>query len=316
MHWIFILALFLPVLGIAQSNLEKGTALFETKKYEEAKPLLKGVEESAKDYAGARYMLGRIAFETKEYDDAVDYFEEAIEANNKVADYYSWLGDTYGTIARDANLFKQGLLAPKMKDAWEKAIALDPKNLNARFSLVEYYAQAPGFMGGSMDKAKEMARQIGGINPAQGHRSMGNILVREKKIDEAEKEYLEMVKSDQAYTLVLANFYVNQKQYDKAFSMFEDAVRKNPAEMGPMYQIGKTSALSGQKLERGEECLKKYLLYTPKQNEPSHAGANMRLGQIYEKKGQKAEAKKLYQTALAADNKLKEAQEGLERVSK
>jgi hypothetical protein len=48
----------------------------------------------------------------------------------------------------------------------------------------------------------------------------------------------------------------------------------------------------------------------------SHAGANMRLAQIMEKGGKKSEAKKLYETALKADATLKEAKEGLERVSK
>ena len=83
-----------------------------------------------------------------------------------------------------------------------------------------------------------------------------------------------------------------------------------------VYQIGKTSALSGLKLERGEECLKKYLTYKPKQNEPNHGGANMRLAQIKEKQGKKAEAKKLFELALQLDPALKEAKEGLERVSK
>jgi hypothetical protein len=82
------------------------------------------------------------------------------------------------------------------------------------------------------------------------------------------------------------------------------------------YQIGKTSALSGQRLERGEVCLKKYLTYQPQKNEPSHAGANMRLAQIMEKAGKKTEAKKLYEAALKGDATLKEAKEGLERVSK
>jgi Tfp pilus assembly protein PilF len=57
-------------------------------------------------------------------------------------------------------------------------------------------------------------------------------------------------------------------------------------------------------------------LYTPKQNEPSHAGANMRMAQIYEKRGNKTEAKKLFEAALKQDNTLKEAKEGLDRVSK
>lgn len=42
----------------------------------------------------------------------------------------------------------------------------------------------------------------------------------------------------------------------------------------------------------------------------------LRLAQIKEKEGYKAEAKKLYEIALKLDGSLKEAKEGLERVLK
>lgn len=300
----------------AQSNVEKAKTYYEARKYDEAEKLLKGIPEKSTEYGAAQYYLGRVSFDKKEYDDAAEYFEEATEADPKQADYFDWLGNTYGTIAQSANMFKQGILAPKMKRAWEKAIELDAKNLNARTSLIQYYLQAPGFMGGSVDKAKEVAKQIVSLNAAEGHRQLGAIYVHEKKIAEAEKEFQEAVKINADYVSVLANFYTNQKQYDKAFAMFEEALKKNPDDYVSIYQVGKTAALSGQRLDRGEECLKKYLARTPAQNEPSHAGANMRLAQIKEKRGSKADAKKLFETALRLDGNLKEAKEGLERVSK
>jgi tetratricopeptide (TPR) repeat protein len=308
---------FVSFYAFAQSpKIEQGKSLFEAKKYDEASKIFTPIDDDSKDYAAAQYYLGRIAFEKKEYDDAADFFEEAVDANDKVADYHDWLGNTYGTIAGDANPIKQAMLAPKMKSAWEKAIELDPKKVEARKSLIQFYLQAPSIMGGSIDKAKEVAKQIVKLNPAEGHRSLGNIYLKEEKPAEAEKEYVEMVKADPTYVPALANFYVSQKQYDKAFNLFEEAIKKNPDDMSAIYQVGKTSAISGQKLDRGEECLKKYLNYTPKVNEPSHGGANMRLAQIQEKKGDKAQAKKLYETALKLDSNLKEAKEGLQRVSK
>lgn len=304
------------VVALAQTKLEQAKGLYDKGQLEQVKKILKPIGEKEADYAAARYYLGRVAFDEKNYDDAADYFEEAVDTNDKVADYHNWLGNTYGTIAQDANVLKQGMLAPKMKRAWEAAIALDPKNIESRTALISYYTQAPGFMGGSMEKAKEVAAQIMKLKPAEGHLQMGNILMREKKVVEAEKEFLEMVKADPNYVSGLANFYTSQKQYEKAFTLFEEALKKNPEDYLSIYQVGKTSAISGQKLERGEDCLKKYLTYTPKQNEPSHAGANMRLAQIKEKAGKKVEAKKLFETALKLDGNLKEAKEGLERVSK
>lgn len=308
--------IILPLIAGGQSSIEKAKALYETKKYPEASKLLEGIDDDHKDYAVAQYYLGRIAFDQKEYDDAVDYFEEATETDDKVADYFLWLGDTYGTIAGEANVVRQGFLAPKMKSAWEKAVALDAKNISARQSLIEFYTQAPGFMGGSFEKAKEVANQIIKLNPPLGHRQMGKIYEREKNIPAAENEYITMVKADVTYTSTLANFYLNQKQYDKALSIFDEGLKKNPDDMISIYQFGRASAISGQQLDKGEQCLRKYLTYAPKQNEPSHAGANMRMAQIYEKRGNKAEAKKLFEAALKQDNTLKEAKEGLERVSK
>jgi tetratricopeptide (TPR) repeat protein len=316
MKCFLILVFILPLVATSQSSIEKVKALYESNKAAEAEKILTTISEKSNDYAAAQYYLGRIAFDKKEYDDASEYFEEAIETNDKIADYHNWLGNTYGTIAQNSNMIKKGMLAPKMKNAWENAIRLDSKNLDARSSLIQYYLQAPGFMGGSVEKAIEVANQIKKIKPAEGYRQMGNVYMHEKKTAEAEKEFIEMAKVDPNYVGGLANFYVGQKQFDKAFSMFEDELKKNPEDYVAIYQIGKTSAVSGQRLERGEECLKKYFSYSPKQNEPSHAGANMRLAQIKEKRGQKAEAKKLFETALKLDGNLKEAKEGLERVSK
>ena len=304
------------VLANGQTTLEKGKKLYEDKKFAEAQKLLKTVDDDHSDYAGAQYYLGRIAFDENKYDDAADYFEEAVDTNENVAEYQNWYGNALGNIARDANMVRQGMLAPKMKNAWEKAVALNPQYIDPRQSLIQFYLEAPGFMGGSVDKAKEMAKEIMKVKPAEGHRQLGNIYVREKQIPEAEKEFIAMAKADPALTPGLANFYVNQKQFEKAFSLFEEALKKNPDDPLATYQYGRASAVSGLRLDQGEQYLKKYLTYTPKPNEPSHAGANMRLAQIHEKRGNKSEARKFYETALKLDANMKEAKEGLSRVSK
>lgn len=318
MRLVLISMVLIAVNALGQpSTVTKGKTLFEEKRYDEAVKLLEGVDEDNEAYAAAQYYLGRIAFDQKRLDDAADFFEEATEAKGgNQAEYFSWLGDTYGSIAQDANVIRQGMLAPKMKSAWEKAIALDPKILSARFSLISYYTQAPAMMGGSMEKAKEMARQIITLSPAAGHRSLGNLYLKEKNLTAAEKEYQEMARLDPALLPVLGNFYLNEKMYEKAFALFDEQINKNPNDMLAAYQLGKLSALSGQRLDQGEQYMMKYLAYTPKTNEPSHAGANMRLAQIYEKKGKRAEAKQKYEVALKMDGNLQEAKEGLSRVSK
>jgi tetratricopeptide (TPR) repeat protein len=300
----------------AGQKVDQARQLFEAGKYDEASKLLLKVPEGKTDYAAARYYLGRIAFNEKKLDEAQEYFEEAIDANDQVADYHNWLGNAYGSIAQNANMMRQGMLAPKMKGAWERAVALEPTMLEPRQSLIQYYLQAPGFMGGSVEKARETALAIKKINLAEGHRQLGNVYQYQKKFAEAEKEFVAMAKADASYKSALSNYYVNQKKFSEAFRIFDEELKVNPYDHLAGYQIGRLAALSGHQTDRGEALLKKYLTYSPQPNEPSHAGAHMRLGQIHEKRGNKAEAKKCFETALRLDATLKEAKEGLARVNK
>ncbi|HZY79682.1 MAG TPA: tetratricopeptide repeat protein [Cyclobacteriaceae bacterium] len=308
--------LFITILCQGQNQIDQAKTLFEAKKYKEAKAILLKVDDDNKDFAAAQYYLGRIAFDEKELDDAEGYLEEAIEANDKVADYHYWLGNVLGTIARDANVVKQGMLASKIKGEYEKTVALDPKNMDAHWGLITFYTEAPGFMGGSFEKALVEAGAIQKLNEADGHRAYGMIYTKQEKFNDAEKEYLLAYKANPAYTNPIVNFYVSRKQNDKAFALLEEAQKNQPENMLIQYQVGRTSAVTGEKLDRGEQCLIKYLSYQPKANEPSHAGAQMRLGQIFEKRGNTAEAKKRYEAAVKLDPAMKEAKDGLARLSK
>lgn len=299
---------------LAQTPVQKAEILFKEKKYPEAKKLLETVKSGDKEYGRAQYFLGRIAFDEDQLDDAEDFFEEALETSDKVADYHYWMGNTLGRTAQQSNMLKQGILAPKIKDAFERTVALDPTNLNAYNSLIGFYTQAPAFMGGSMEKAHACADKIKSIKLAEGCRAKGNVYASEKKYAEAEREMKAAVTADETYFPVLIQFYTNQKKYTSAFTALEENLKKSPDNMGLIYQYGRTCAISGEHLTQGEAYLKRYLNYKPKDTEPSIAGANMRLGQIKEKQGNKTEAKRFFETAVKLDPSLKEAKEGLDRV--
>ena len=62
--------------------------------------------------------------------------------------------------------------ARKAKDAFEKAVALDGKNIDALDDLFEYYVNAPAIVGGGLDKAETVAKKIAMIDPDKGKRLM------------------------------------------------------------------------------------------------------------------------------------------------
>ena len=110
-------------------------------------------------------------------------------------------------------------------------------------------------------------------------------------------------------------FYQSTGAYEKAFELFESMIEANPAEVGALFQIGKTGALSGQRLERSEEALKAYLQTTPGRNDPSLAAAHWRLGMVHEWRRDRERAKAEYETALRLDPTFKSATESLRKLT-
>jgi tetratricopeptide (TPR) repeat protein len=311
-------AVLVPNVLAAQNGDSAGILLFEAGRYREAKTVLEpAFKTNARDAAAAFY-LGRIALEEKRNDRAADYFEAATKLDPKSSTYFLWLGRAYGRSAQDANVLRQPGLAKRTRAAWEHAIELDPENLDARSDLIQYYVQAPGILGGSMQKALEQAEEIRKRNALRGYLELGALYERDKKFGDAEKAYVGAAKEKSERHVGeyrLGVFYQNTGAYEKAFDLFESMIGANPTEVGALFQIGKTSAMSGQRLERATEALEAYLQTTPGRNDPSLAAAHWRLGMVHEKRQDRPRAKAEYESALRLDPTFKQATESLRKLT-
>src|SRR5688572_17332914 len=310
--------LLVPGLLAAQDVDPNGLRLFESGKLREAKLVFEPAFKANTRDAAAAFYLGRIAMEERKNERAADYFEAATKLDPKSSTYFLWLGRAVGREAQEASVLRQPGLAKKARGAWERAIVLDPDNLDARSDLIQYYVQAPGFLGGSTAKALEQAEEIRKRNALRGYLELGALYEREKKLPDAEKAYIaaSKEKSEQhvgEYRLGL--FYQNTGAYDKAFELFEAMLAANPSEFGALFQVGKTGAMSGQRLARSAEALEAYLQTTPGRNDPSLAAAHWRLGMIHEKRQDRQRAKAEYETALRLDPTFKQATESLKKLT-
>lgn len=264
-------------------ELQAAVDLYNQRKNPEAKAAFEKLTTTDAKNAEAWQHLGLLAQRASDFDTAIKHGEKAVglEPNNSM--FHLRLGDAYGQAVQKASFFSKPGLASKCRTAYEKAVELDPKNIDARFSLMSYYQQAPGIAGGGIDKALVQAQEI-------------------KKLDAARGRF------------AFATLYVSDKKYDQAFAEFEEVLKAKPDDYAALFQTGRLAAISGQRLDHGLEVLRQCLTMTTPEGQPPHAAAHWRIGFILEKKGDKAGARAAYEASLKLDPKFPQAIESLKKL--
>jgi tetratricopeptide (TPR) repeat protein len=310
----------LPAASVAQTATGaqgRGIMLFESGDYAAAKAAL-----AAAGGADATYYLGRIAVIEDRSDDAVALFERAVKADDRNADYHAWLGIALGLQAREAGRFRQALLGKRAKAAFERAVTLDPRHLDAREGLVRFYSIAPAIAGGSKRRAREHATEIARVSPMRGHVGTGMILENEKDFAAAERAYKAAASAapdSAAPYMALGALYQRIGRWALAFDAYERVLAlagvEFPVQLSAHYQFGRTGALSGERLDESERSLKRWLQRAPAGTSPRRvARTRARLGMIYARQGRHDLARAEFEHALRLNSRDPDAREGLARL--
>jgi tetratricopeptide (TPR) repeat protein len=270
-------------------------------------------KESPND-ANSWVMLTRARMQAKQAEKAIAAGEKAAALGPKNAQAFYWLGNAYGNRIGEVGMLSKMTMAPKLRDAFERAVKLDPALLDARSSLIEFYLQAPGAIGGGIDKARAQATAIAKYDRVKGLMAQARIAMHEKKTAEALKAYetaYGLKPDDPQLRLTLILFYQEAKRWKDAYTIARQWTVEEPKKAKPWYQIGRLAAESGQYLTEGEAALRTYLKLGRETGDPEPKHARYRLGQILAKAGRKDEARAELQAALKIDSKFKEAKEAL-----
>lgn len=307
-----------PFLSAQPFDTQKAFDYLKLGKLSELETYLVSYQKKEKKNPDVHYYLGRLYMKLKNYDEAVDAFEEAIDLNNKKADYYFWLGNCYVQMAMNANMIKHGWYAGKIKNNFEKAIELDPKNIDARFGLINFYVMAPGVMGGSDEKAKDQVKKIAEINAYSGYIASGQYFRMNKKLDEAIGEFKKAIQSDPTKTKAyydLGNMYLNQQKYKEAIDLFEQGLKNIPEESLFNYQLARAATIGKIEVEKAVKSLEKCLKELNGDLQTTYRPyIYYQLGLAAELSGNKVEARKQFELALKEKPDLKEAKEALEKL--
>jgi len=224
-RFLFLFIYLIPIFAISQTDFDKAEKLYSSKNFEQSKVLFQNYLKDNPNNIKTIEYLGDIAGQNKSWDNAIYYYNKLKQLKPMEANYHYKYGGVMGMKAKESNKFKALGMISEIKSSFEKAISLNPKHIEARAALVEFYLQLPGIVGGSEKKAMFYANEIAQISAVDGYLSKGHIAEYFGRFKEAEIQYkkaVEISKSKNAYR-ILANLYKNKMgQPEKAKSILEE----------------------------------------------------------------------------------------------
>lgn len=290
-------------------------ALYDARQFPEAEAAFKKLVAADAANAELHYYLGMTTGRRGDHEGASKILEKAVELAPKNAQYHYEFGNFSGAAAEKAGVLSKYGLAKKCLAGFQRAVELEPGNVDYHSALFEFYRQAPSLVGGGADKATAEAEAIQKLDPVRGHLAYVTFFTGEKKFDLALQHALEAKKLDPARgNGAVLNVYVETKQYDRALALFEEALKAAPDDYNTLYQLGRFSVITGQALDRGLAALRRCLELTPANSQQTHAAAQWRIGNILEKKNDKAGARAAYEASLKLDPKFTNAADALKKL--
>jgi tetratricopeptide (TPR) repeat protein len=212
---------------------------------------------------GAVYeLIGRNYYMEGDYKRATEALEKAIAAEPANAGYALWLGRAYGRRAETSSPFTAPAQASKARQCFERSVQLNPMNLEAQSDLFEYYLEAPGLLGGGLEKAQATAANIAKISPADGQLAEAKLAEKRQESASAEEHLrraVELAPRQIGKFIDLARFLAKQGRFLEAEQSFDRAEKIAPNSPRLIFARAEIYVKAHRNLEVAKELLKRYL---------------------------------------------------------
>jgi Flp pilus assembly protein TadD len=258
-HRFFAFLCLAPVLAAADPSQEQARALYEKTDFQASLQLL--VPLPVKD-AAAYDLIGRNYYMLGDYKRAAQSFQDALAAGPADSDRYLWLGRAFGRRAEHASPLTAPAHAVKARQNFEKAVELNPRNLEALSDLFEYYLEAPGFLGGGTDKAACLTKRIAQLDSAEAHYTQYKLAEKSGNLAQAEEELrraAELSPNQPGRLTDLARFLARRGRYLESDQAFQAAAKLSTNQPKILFEQADTYIRAGRNLNVARDLLKRYL---------------------------------------------------------
>jgi Flp pilus assembly protein TadD len=243
----------------SQDVVGRAGALYQRTEYEDSLHVL--AEDPTPDAAG--YVLsGKNYFMLGDYKRATEFFEKALALSPGSSEYELWLGRAWGRRAETGSWLTAGIHASKARQCFEKAVALDPHNREAKNDLFDFYLNAPGFLGGGMEKAEAIAKSIAHERPPESEFEEAQLADRRKDYAAAEthlRRAMELAPFEAGRVVDLARYVAKRGRLAESDALFEQARKLAPGQARVSFAKARVDIENHRNLEQARGLLQQYL---------------------------------------------------------
>ncbi len=275
-----LVSVLATVFGLAATGQDRNAQnLYNRTDYAGALAVLRG---NPNPDAATLGLMGRSEFMLGKFAKATEYFEQAASMEPRNAEYPLWLGRTWGRRAETASPLLAPLNASRARRYFERAVDLDPGNREALSDLFDYYLEAPGFLGGGLDKAEAIAGRLSRSDPPEYHYELAQIASKRKEYGQAEQQLrraMELAPRQVGHVVDLAKFLAGQGRIEESEATLQQADRIAPGNPRLLYERASIYVQHRRNLDQARELLKKYLQSNLTPDDPPRDAAERLLKQ-------------------------------------
>lgn len=210
-----------------RATLTQINAALQAGEADKAIGLIASLPERGANMAEAQNLECRVRFTLQQWDAAAGECEQAVRLDSANSGNHLWLGRALGEQASRASFLSAFSLGKRVRSEFEQAVNLDPHNAPALSDLGEFYREAPGVVGGGIDKAEGIAGRLDRINPARAHELRAGIAQSRNDDGAAEHELRLAIQTSPHPAFqwtVLASFYEHRKRWPEMQDAIENCV--------------------------------------------------------------------------------------------
>jgi Flp pilus assembly protein TadD len=251
--------LFVAVAVSSPDVVRRASALYERTEYQASLRVL--AEDAAPDPA-AYLLSGKNYFMLGDYKRATEFIEKALALSPNDSDSELWLGRAWGRRAETGGWLMAGVHASRARQCFERAVALDPHNREAKNDLFDFYLNAPGFLGGGMEKAEAIAKSIAKERPPESEFEEAQLADRRKDYAAAEahlRRAMELAPSEAGRIVDLARYVAKRGRLSESDQLFERARKLAPNKPTVAFAEARVDIENQRNLEQARGLLQGYL---------------------------------------------------------